>query len=275
VVLKSYFDGSNQADSSEYDRISIATVCGTGKQWKKFDRAWKKVLYRHRADYLHTTDAVSLRNGFTKEKGWNKNRVDAFIGDCVDVIGSQVTIPDGVTGKRPREGLYPVTLTIPFDDWLRAKKTLPELPDTIEELCATESFSFALKWGRYIGAKKYQVYFDRGEPFYGHIRNRWRHPKANKDIEIMKDVINVDESISSEVPALQMADLFAWCINHNDNVTREWHGRLHSLSYNSPLLDYEHLIKPRQGVLEIIDSWELPARRSSVKNLSKPRNPSP
>ena len=62
VVLKSYFDGSNKADSSEYDRISIATVCGTGKEWKRFDTEWRKVLYRHCADYLHTTDAVSLRN---------------------------------------------------------------------------------------------------------------------------------------------------------------------------------------------------------------------
>jgi hypothetical protein len=40
MVLKSYFDGGNQADSSEYDRISLATVCGTAKQWKRFDSAW-------------------------------------------------------------------------------------------------------------------------------------------------------------------------------------------------------------------------------------------
>ena len=227
--------------------------------------------YRHRVDYLHTTDAVSLRNDFAKEKGWSKTRVDAFIGDCVDVIGRQINIPDGVPGRRPREGLYPVTLTIPFDDWIRAKKTLPELPDTIEELCATESFSFALKWGRYIGAKKYQAYFDRGEHFYGHIRNRWQHPKAKKDIEMMKDIISVDEAISRYAPALQMADLFAWSINRANQETREWHIRLHSLPYKSPLLDYEHLIKPRPGVLEIIDSWGLPPRKSSVKNLSKPK----
>ncbi len=81
MVLKSYFDGSNQADSSEYDRISIATVCGTGKQWKRFDTAWKKVLYKHHADYLHTTDAVSLQNDFATKRGWNNTRVDSFIGD--------------------------------------------------------------------------------------------------------------------------------------------------------------------------------------------------
>jgi len=271
VVLKSYFDGSNKADSSEYDRISIATVCGTSKQWKRFDTEWRKVLYKHRADYLHTTDAVSLQNDFTKAKGWNKTRVDYFIDDCVGVIVKTITIPDGVSGKRPKDGLCPVTLTIPFDDWVRTKKTVPELPDTIEELCATESMGFAFKWGKHIKAKKYELYFDRGEPFYGHALTRWTHPKAKADIKIMEDVITVAPAISKDVPALQMADLFAWSINHNDNVSRQWHKRLHSLPYWSALLDYEHLIKPQKWVSEKVASWGLPRRRSSIKNLSKPK----
>jgi hypothetical protein len=271
VVLKSYFDGSNHADSSEHERISIAAVCGTGKQWKRFDTAWKKVLYKHHADYLHTTDAISLQNDFAREKGWNKIRVDSFIGDCVDVIRGQMAIPGEVSGKWRRMGLYPVTLTIPFDDWLRAKKTMPELPETIEDICATESVGFALKWGRYIGSKKYELYFDRGEHFYGHISTRWRHPKAQRDIELMKDIIHVGESISKDVPAIQMADLFAWSINRANQETREWHRRLHDLPYASRLLDYEHLIKPNLEAMERTASWKLPPRRSSVKNLSKPK----
>jgi len=270
VVLKSYFDGSNHADSSEYDRISIATVCGTTKQWKRFEREWKKVLYRHRADYLHTTDAVSLQNDFSTKKGWSKTRVDCFIGDCVEVIEKHMTIPAGIRGKRPRMGLHPVTLTIPFSDWLRAKETVPELPDTIEEPCATESVGFALKWGRNIGAKKYEFHFDRGEPFYGHIHSRWQHPKAKKDITMMKDVVRVSQDVSRHVPALQMADLLAWSSNRANQETREWHVRLHYLPYRSALLDYPHLIRPRRGVLETVASWKLPPRKSSVKNLTKP-----
>jgi hypothetical protein len=258
VVLKSYFDGSNQADSSEYDRISIAAVSGTGKQWKRFDTDWKKVLYKHRVKYLHATDAVSLRNEFTKEKGWTDRRVDSFIGDCVKVIERHMAIPDGVIGRRPKDGLYPVTVTILFNDWVRAVKTIPELPNTIEELCATESLGFVLRWGKHIGAKKYELHFDRGEPFYGHIHTRWTHPKAQKDIQTMKDVISVDEAISMYVPALQMADLFAWCINRIKHETREWHIRLHHLPWRAPLLDYEHLIKPSRWVLDYIASWKLP-----------------
>lgn len=274
MVLKSYFDGSNHADRSEHDRISVGTVCGSAKQWKRFDTAWRKVLYEHHADYLHTTDAVSLRNDFAKEKGWNKARVDSFIEDCVGVITRQIAIPGNVQGRLRRAGLCPVTLTIPFDDWVRAKKIKPELPDTIEEICATESLGFALKWGKFTGAKKYQLYFDQGEPFYGHIRNRWCHPKARRDIELMKDIINVDEAISRYVPALQMADLFAWSINRANQEVRQWHRKLHSLTYWSALLDYEHLIKPSPKALERAASWELPRRRSSVKNLCKPKRTS-
>jgi hypothetical protein len=271
VVLKSYFDGSNHADSREYDRISIAAVCGTGKQWKKFDTAWRKVLYKHRVDYLHTTDAVSLQNDFATEKGWNKTRVDSFIGDCVSVIRSHMAIPPRTSGGGERMGLLPITLTVPFDDWLRAKRDVPEIPETIEDICARESVAYALKWGKYIGSKKYELYFDRGEPFYGYIRNTWRHPKAQIDIELMKDIINVSESISREIPALQMADLFAWSVNRANQETRQWHIRLHDLPWESRLLDYEHLVNPNPDALKRIASWGLPPRRSSVKNLSKPK----
>ncbi len=279
MVLKSYFDGSNQADSSEYDRISIATVCGTGKQWDRFQTAWKKVLYKHHADYLHTTDAVSLQNDFATKRGWNNTRVDSFIGDCVSVIEKQMAVPAGFRGWTPRTGLYLITLTIPFDDWIRAKKTTPELPETIEEPCATDSVSFAFKWGRYIGARKYELYFDRGEKFLGFIDDRWRHPKAKKDIEIMKDVTIVAPAIAKDVPALQMADLLAWAINRANQETREWHRRLHRLPYHSKLLDYEHLINPSLRASELRKSLEIAPSRVEYEEpqqaQEKQLNPSP
>jgi hypothetical protein len=271
VILKSYFDCSNQADSSEYDHICVGTVCGTGKQWKRFDTDWNKALYKHHAEYLHTTDAVSLQNDFCIEKEWTNKRVDAFIGSCVDVIGRHMTVPRGIPGRMPRPGLCPITLTIPFEDWLKAKKTVPNLPDTIEELCATESVNFAFKWGRYIGSKKYELFFDQGERLYGHINTRWRHPKAKRDIPIMEDVVHVGESVSKYVPALQMADLFAWCISHNDSVSRQWHRKLYGFAWHSALLDYAHLINPIPEALEKVASWGLSPRKSSVANLSKPK----
>jgi hypothetical protein len=60
MVLKGYFDGGNQADSRQYDRITLATVCGTADQWKTPELEWREVLTAHKADFLHTTNAVSL-----------------------------------------------------------------------------------------------------------------------------------------------------------------------------------------------------------------------
>ena len=75
MVLKSYFDGGNQVDP-QYDRISIAVVCGTAKQWRRFNTDWGKVLFKHDADFLHTTDAVSLQNEFAQENGWDDRSVN-------------------------------------------------------------------------------------------------------------------------------------------------------------------------------------------------------
>ena len=148
MVLKSYFDGGNQADSSQYDRITIATVCGTAKQWKRFEHAWGKVLYKYEARFLHTTDAVSLQNEFSKKNGWNKTRVDSFIGHCVEVIGKHIEIPAGTVGRRARVGLYPVTLTIPLEDWKRARNVNPKLPNSVTEICTSDSMGFASREAR-------------------------------------------------------------------------------------------------------------------------------
>jgi len=39
VVLKGFFDGGNQASSTQWDRVTLATACGTGDEWFAFDSA--------------------------------------------------------------------------------------------------------------------------------------------------------------------------------------------------------------------------------------------
>ena len=274
MVLKSYFDGGNKADSDEYDRITIATVCGTSNQWRRFETDWKKTLYAANANYLHTTDAVSLCKDFSTAKGWSRANVDTFIGNCVTVIEKHVAVPYGVPGKHARSGLYPITLTIPFDDWIRARKTVPTLPNAIEELCATESLSFALRWGRAIGVQSYELYFDRGERFYGHVYDRMSHPKVKKDVKLVEKITSLAQSDMKVVPALQMADLFAWCINKANKETRDWHVRLNAIKFHSLLLDYAHLINADHAAIERIHSWKLPKRRPSELYITpKPGKP--
>jgi hypothetical protein len=256
MVLKSYFDGGNKEIPGEYDRLTLSVVSGTSEQWESFDVSWKNILDKHKASYLHTTDAVSLQNKFSTENGWSKETVDSLIMDCVGVIEKHIYI------ENVRQGLCPVTITIPLDDYARAKQANDKLPNTAADICATESLSFVFKWGKYIGAESYELYFDQGEPFYGHILDRKQNKKSIKCITLMEKITQLCKCNAQQVYAMQIADLFAWCINHNDNATRNWHRKLNDLkSWWSPILDYEHLLYPMEGVLDLVKSWKLPERR--------------
>lgn len=267
LVLKGYFDGGNQADSQQYDRITLATVCGTLFQWSSLESEWNEALTRHDASFIHTTNAVGLQKEFSPNKGWNNDKVDNLISDCVRVIERHLYVPDGKVdpalpfGNIAKSGLMAVTLTVLLEDYKRAKKAKPMLPTSVSEICATESLGFFLKWGKKIGTRRYELYFDQGEPFYGHVYDRKHNKKSKKDIDLMKRVIHLGESDMKFVPALQVADLFAWCINHNHDVRRNWHHHLHSLSWGSLILEYDHLLNPTPGVLERMAAWRLPRRR--------------
>ncbi|HLK08336.1 MAG TPA: hypothetical protein VKV30_10350 [Candidatus Angelobacter sp.] len=268
LVLKGYFDGGNQADSQQYDRITLATVCGTLFQWNHLESEWDEALNKHGAQFLHTTNAAGLQKEFSSKKGWTHKKVDSLIFDCVRIIQRHLYVPDGKVditlpfGNISKPGLMAVTLTIPLKDYKRAQKNNPELPNSVTEICATESLGFCFRWGIKIGTRFYELYFDRNEPFHGHVSDRKRHKRPNKDIALLKRIIHLGESDMRVVPALQVADLFAWCINHNEDVRRSWHHHLHSLpNWGSLILDYNYLMNPKPGVLERMAMWNLPKRK--------------
>jgi hypothetical protein len=265
VVLKGYFDGGQTADN---DRVTLACACGTCEEWEPVELAWKRVISEHQAPPLHTTDAIALQKEFSREKGWNNEKVDAYISACVDVIegslakAGRILVPttSGLLPNIAKPGLNVFTMTIPFEDFRRARE-VRNLPNSISELCASETLGFVFRWGRRIGVEGYQLYFDQGEPFYGHVYDRKHNKKSKKDIALMNKVVHLGESDMSVSPALQIADLFAWCINHNDDLRRKWHERLGYLSWDSYILTYEYLIKPTPGALERTAAWNLPNRR--------------
>jgi hypothetical protein len=271
VVLKGYFDGGNQADSTQYDRIALATACGTIEEWTAFESAWKENLAVHHAPFLHVTDAIGLQKTFSKQKGWNYSKVDTFICDCVSIIEQHMVVPGrifvpaedrlGLRLNIAKPGLNIFTFTIPLKDYKRARLVVRKLPNSATELCATESVSIVFKWGRRIGVEWYELYFDQGEPFYGHIYGRRHNKKSKRQITPMKKVVHLGESDMRVVPALQVADLFAWCINHVDDVRRKWHGDLNRLPWESLVLDYNHLLTPNPDALERISTWKLPMRK--------------
>jgi hypothetical protein len=280
VVLKGYFDGGNQADSLQYDRITLATALGTCEQWCAFELAWKEVLDTHGAYFLHTTDAIGLQKEFSKDKGWTDGRVDALISSCVNVVEQHMVIPGRIIIPGPygdrlsiaKSGLNIITLTIPLKDYERARKVVPELPNSAAEVCAIDSVGFCFKWGKIIGTEWYHLYFDQNEQFYSHIYNRRRNKKSKKDITLMKKVVALAEVNMRVSPALQVADLFAWCINHVNDVRRDWHKHLNGLPWHGLILDYERLLHPIPWVAKRINSWKLPPHADSSAKRRKPKN---
>ncbi len=255
VVLKAYFDGAQTANN---DRVTLSCVCGTCDEWTPVELAWKQVIAKHKAPPLHTTNANALQKEFDKKKGWNNKKVNAYISACVDVLegslaqAGRILIPtaSGFLPNITKAGLNVVTMTIPLDDFRRARDVVPNFPNSISELCASEVLGFVFRYGRRLRVKGYELFFDRNEPFCGHVKDRWNSTKAQRQIPELKKVASVGESNMNVSPALQIADLFAWCINHQDNVRREWHKRIGDLSWDSYIPTYEYLINPTPGALE-------------------------
>lgn len=254
MILKAYFDGGNQEVPGQYKAITLAVAAGTGDQWNRFDEDWCATLVKHKADYLHTTDALALKRTFSRKNGWTKESVSSLLHDCVSVAERNLHKADDWNG------INIVTLTVRFDDFARARQENPLLPDNITELCASDCLAFVFKWGVFIGADWFELYFDQGEPFYGHVYDRHHNKRSKQDIPIMKRIAHMGESDMRLVPALQLTDLFAWCGGHQPG-THPWHKRLNDLHWAGLYLGYEHLQNPRPGVLDLIKSWRLPPRK--------------
>jgi hypothetical protein len=185
VVLKGYFDGGQTANN---DRITLACACGTCEEWEPVESAWKQVIAEHNAPPLHTTNANALQKEFGREKGWNNKKVDAYISACVDVIegslakAGRILVPttSGLLPNIAKPGLNVFTMTIPFDDFRRAREIKRNLPNSIPELCASETLGFVFRWGRRIGVEEYQLYFDQNEPFSWACLGSLEHQETQK-----------------------------------------------------------------------------------------------
>jgi hypothetical protein len=156
VVLKSYFDGGNQADSSRYDVISLASISGTPNQWRAFERDWKAVLKTHNAPWLHTTDALTMNDPYTTENGWDKDKVQDFLSGCVGTIENHLVVPNiEDRTKEGKYGMFPHVVSIVLKDFIRARDTNPDMPRAVEELCATQSVATVFARGQAQGANFY------------------------------------------------------------------------------------------------------------------------
>ena len=263
MAFQSYFDGGNQADSREYEILTLASLSGTAIQWGNFKVQWKKVLDEHNAPWLHTTDAVSMAGPFSKRNGWTEAKVEAFIGDCVAVI-ENCSATVSASKQVMHAALRPATVTVLLDDFNRALREIPDL-GTPEQLCAVHSAQFILTYGFGVtGAHRYEFYFDRGESFYGHIRDRIDNRKSRREAPFWQHVVRTAEVDMHDAPALQAADVLAWGVNHkyqDKGIRFAWQERLLAVKRDREWFDYGKLKHPIREHVKAVRSFKLPRRR--------------
>jgi hypothetical protein len=217
------------------------------------------MLEEHKAPWLHTTDAVTLNHPY---EGWNETRRDQFLSACVKVIEGHMAF-QRMRSYPGRLGLAPCTVTVVLKDFVRARASNPDIPKTAEEICATSTLYRCLEWGSDImQADFYHLFFDQGEPFRGHVLDRLKNKKARKHLSLIEKVIDKGESDMRCAPALQMADLVAWCMSHKNRAPRyRWQNRLLGHNWIDNWLTYDDLINPIQSTVSLVKTWRLPPRR--------------
>jgi hypothetical protein len=260
VVLKSYFDGGNQADSTQYDVLSLAVISGTPELWPPLERGWKKVLKKHKVDYLHTTDAVARKGIYT---GWTESRRDAFLKDCVKIAERHVAranIPGRAVGKY---GLFSVVISFVLKDFVKQAKDVPGTPNNANESCFRQALGEVLLWSaNQASCEDIHLFFDQGEPFYGHLCQLLNSKQAMKDAFLLQKISHRSESDMRRVPALQLADLYAWCVSHRLSEWKpRWQVRMLKTHWLGQWFDKTNIHDIKWDEQAKFSTWNLPKRK--------------
>jgi hypothetical protein len=262
VVLKCYFDSGNQSDSTQYDVVTLAALAGTFYEWKPFEKAWKNNLRKHGATWLHTTDAVAMNTPFSKRDGWTRDKVNSFIKDCAKIAGQFIARPITEEDPAGRIGIYPFSVTIDLKDYVRARADAEGVPNSVDEVLATQSINALFLFGQnFGGTKHFDLVYDQNEPFRGHILDRQRSPKVIKELPMFSRIVSNTEANMRFVPALQLADLWAWCVCHEKEEHYEWQKKLLSHPRDYQYGSYDQLISPIPRAVELKKQWKLPQRK--------------
>lgn len=262
VVLRSYFDAGNKADSREYDFLSRAVASGTANEWGPFESDWRDMLRRHHADCLHTTDAVARVNDYD---GWSVKQSDSFLRDCARIVSKHFI--RRTTEYDPGQfGLYCFVVSIDLKAFVGyAKGNLEAIKDA-NEGCFRQAITDVLEWSRDNAAACSEIhcFFDQGEPFYGFLVNLLQSNRARKDSWLLNKITSRTETDSRITLALQLADLFAWVQSHkNDPWNPGWKKTILRLPYRWQWVDASNVDKVHPVHQAIWKTWKIPKRAAT------------
>lgn len=269
MVLRSYFDGGNQDDSSQYETLSLASVSAIHDDWIRFEIDWRKILLRYFGDklgYLHTTYAVT---GNEIYEGWGVSKTRDFLSDCVNTAITHLLEPKNsrYPGFQGKYGLFGFVITIAPKPFIEHAKSDPSVPQSANEVCLRQTLAQILEWSEH-GANprcdECHFFFDQGEPFYGHLVQLLQNKKAKRDALSLERITSRTETDMRRVPALQLADLLAWSQGHKmDEDKPEWHERILASGFSRHWIDRITSADTMPDQQAIWNSWGLPKHRAT------------
>jgi hypothetical protein len=219
-VAKSYFDGSGQENT---DFFSLSGVAANDDLWANIETEWRRILHNRKpeAEYMHMVEAIPLRKGFSRNKGWDDPKVDALISDLLVYLSSI---------DKTKYCHFICTVDMNAYRKLHAETYQMDAP---VDLCNTGCVDRVMYWylHQYKGVDlNATYYFDCGEPFEPVFKAKWESEKHRDDElatnSIWSHIEQVGTRCMKDTPGIQVADMLAWASNREHAMPMQRYAHL-------------------------------------------------
>jgi hypothetical protein len=218
---------------------------------------------RYPESHLHTVDAVTGNGVY---KGWGREKTTDFLSDSVGIaikhLIKKKNLKIGFPGKY---GLYGCITTVNIKDFIEHAQNYPEAPQNANELLLRQTLALLLPWsqrGADPPCDECHCIFDQGEPFYGHLDDIITRKKALQDAPLLAHITSRTKANMRRTPALQLADLLAWCESHKlDTNKPQWHESILGSDVQREWYDRTNLGNNAPDQQKVFRSWKVNRRR--------------
>jgi hypothetical protein len=169
---------------------------------------------------------------------------------------------DQRTGVLDQWSLYCFVVSIVLKDFVAHAESHPEAPQNANEGCIRQAIGDALVWCRdFAKCDQMRCFFDRGEPFHGYLKHMLESKKAKADAALLNLIQHASESNAALLPALQMADMFAWVENNKSEPWNPtWKKTILGLPYRWQRIDKSNIHDVNHAHQITWNTWKIPKR---------------